>query len=105
MLKGLPVRGRGRPRKYPVNKSDDFENSKYEKFFNKSQRSAEENKIIDVKKIVNEIFDFLYKGNYSDKLFSRPKNFEENSVLKNLYEEAPLPTKEKNLKNCNEVFY
>ena len=105
LLAGLPIRGRGRPRKYPVNKTDDFENSKYDKFFNNNQRSAGENKKIDVKKIVNEIFDFLYKGKYADKLFSKPNNFEENLVLKNLYEEAPLPNKEKNLKNCNEVFY
>ncbi len=66
-----------------MNKTDDFENSKYDKFFNNNQRSAEENKKIDVKKIVNEIFDFLYKGKYADKLFSKPNNFEENLVLKN----------------------
>ena len=88
-----------------MNKPNDFENTKYEKFFEENQRSAEENKIIDIKKIVNEIFDFIYKGKYSEKLFSHPNNFEENFILKNLYEEAPLSSKEKNLKNCNEVFY
>ena len=88
-----------------MNKPNDFENTKYEKFFEENKRSAEENKIIDIKKIVNEIFDFIYKGKYSERLFSHPNNFEENFILKNLYEEAPLSSKEKNLKNCNEVFY
>ena len=58
-----------------------------------------------MKKIVNEIFEFIYKGKYNEKLFSHPNDIEENFILKNLYEDAPLPSKEKNLKNCDEVFY
>ena len=55
--------------------------------------------------VINEVFDFIYKGNYSNKLFSHPKNYEENYILKNLYENAEVVKKDKTQINCNEAFY
>ena len=40
-----------------------------------------------------------------DKLFSHPKSFEENPILKNLDDNAPISDKQKNSKSCDEVFY
>lgn len=105
LMEGQPKRGRGRPRKYPPKSVGDFESTKYEVFFNDNNRSVEEGKTIDTKKIVNEVFDLIYKGKYSDKLFSHPKTWEENPILKNLCDEAPLSSKQKAQKNCDEVFY
>ena len=59
-----------------------------------------------MKNVINEVFDFVYKGKYFDKLFSHPKNYEENPILKNLYENAEIVTKkDQSKKNCNEAFY
>ena len=105
LLEGQPKRGRGRPRKYPPKTMGDFENTKYDSFFNNTPRNPEEGKTIDMKNVVNDVFNFIYKGNYSNKLFSNPKSYEENPILKNLYENAEVSTNEKNKKTCNEVFY
>jgi hypothetical protein len=58
-----------------------------------------------MKNVIDEVFDFIYKGKYSNKLFSHPKNYEENSILKNLYENSDVTKKDKNQINCNEAFY
>ena len=104
-MEGQPKRVRGRPRKYPPKTNGDFETMKYDSFFNNSPRNPEEGKNINMQNVVNEVFDFIYKGAHSDKLFSHPNNYEENPILKNLYEDAPTSTKEKAQKTCNEVFY
>ena len=83
----------------------DFETLKYDVFFNENHRTKEENKEIDIKNVINEVFDFIYKGKYSNILFSHPKSYEENPVLKKLYENAPISKADKNSKNCNDVFY
>ena len=83
----------------------DFETLKYDVFFNENHRTKEENKEIDIKNVINEVFDFIYKGKYSNILFSHPKSYEENPVLKKLYENAPISKTDKNSKNCNDVFY
>ena len=56
----------------------DFETLKYDVFFNENHRSKEPNKEIDIKNVINEVFDFIYKGKYSNILFSHPKSYEEN---------------------------
>ena len=83
----------------------DFETLKYDVFFNENHRTKEENKEIDIKNVINEVFDFIYKGKYSNILFSHPKSYEENPVLKKLFENAPISKADKNSKNCNDVFY
>ena len=105
MLEGLPKRGRGRPRKYPPKTEGDFETLKYDKFFEENFRKKAEDENIDMINVINEVFDFIYKGNYSNKLFSHPKNYEENYILKNLYENAEVIKKDKTQINCNEAFY
>ena len=105
LLEGKPKRGRGRPRKYPPKSPGDFETTKYEIFFKNPERTAKEETTIDVEKVVTKTFDFIYNGNYSSKLFSHPKSYEENPILKNLVANTPAPEKPKNLKTCDEVFY
>ena len=105
LLEGKPKRGRGRPRKYPPKSPGDFETTKYEIFFKNPERAAKEGTTIDVEKVVTKTFDFIYNGNYSSKLFSHPKSYEENPILKNLVANTPAPEKPKNLKTCDEVFY
>ena len=83
----------------------DFETLKYDVFFNENHRTKEENKEINIKNVINEVFDFIYKGKYSNILFSHPKSYEENPVLKKLFENAPISKADKNSKNCNDVFY
>ena len=104
LLEGQPKRGRGRPRKYPPKTVGDFESTKYDSFFNNSPRNPEEGKTIDVKNVVPLVFDFLYKGQYMTKLFSHPKTWEENPILKNLDENTPIADM-KTQKTCDEVFY
>jgi len=104
LLEGQPKRGRGRPRKYPPKTVGDFESTKYDSFFNNPPRNPEEGKTINVHNVVNQVFDFLYKGAYTEKLFSRPKTLEENPILKNLNNNAPVSEKGKQ-KTCDEVFY
>ena len=105
LLEGQPKRGRGRPRKYPPKAVGDFESTKYDSFFNNPPRCPEEGKSIDVHNVVTQVFDFIYKGMHMDKLFSHPKTYDENPILKNLYDSAPISDKPKNTKCCDEVFY
>ena len=98
-------RGRGRPRKYLPNMPGDFETNKYESFFNDVERKKDETKTIDITAVVNNVFDFLFKAESSSKLFSHPTKFEENVLLNNLNTKAPIATKEKKDKTCDDVFY
>ena len=84
---------------------NDFETLKYDVFFDEFPRKKQEDKSFDMDEIINEVFDFVYKGKYSDKLFSHPKNCEENFVLKNLLENSIITKKDKSEINCNEAFY
>ena len=90
LLEGQPKRGRGRPRKYPPKTIGDFESTKYDVFFNNPPRNAEEGKSIIVHNVVNQVFDFLYKGPNADKLFSHPQTWEENPILKNNSKELAM---------------
>ena len=72
------------------------------------KENPEEGKTIDVKKVVPLVFDFLYKGQYMTKLFSHPKTWEENPILKNLNDNTPIADKKTQKtcqKTCDEVFY
>ena len=104
-MEGVPQRGRGRPRKYPPKTSGDFESTKYEIFFTLNERGPEEGKEMDIKEVVQEVFEFIYQGSSSDKLFSKPNNYQENPILNNLVLQSPVTTKPKNQRTCDEVFY
>ena len=80
-MEGLPKRGRGRPRKYPPKTAGDFETTKYDVFFTSNNREPEEGVNIDIIPLVQEVFDFLYRGQYANKLFSSPKSYEQNYIL------------------------
>ena len=41
-MEGQPIRGRGRPRKYPPQPAQDFEATKYPNFFDNEQRKVKE---------------------------------------------------------------
>ena len=58
-----------------------------------------------MKELTSEVYDFLYQGPYEGKLFSHPKNYEENPILKNLVKDSDVSSKPKNEKTCDEVFY
>ena len=60
---------------------------------------------MDIKAVVEEVFQKLYKGKYADKLFSKPENIENCIVLNKLMNAAPLPDKNKINKTCDDVFY
>ena len=104
-MEGLPKRGRGRPRKYPPKTAGDFETTKYDVFFTLNNREPEEGVNIDIVSLVQEVFDFLYRGQYANKLFSSPKSYKENSILNNLANNEEFSKKSKNEKTCDEVFY
>ena len=94
-----------RPCKYPSKEPDDVYTTKYDSFFNNPPRCPEEEKTFDVHNIIIQNFDSIYKGKYKNYLFSHPKSYDENPILKNLYDNAPISEKEKDSKSCDEVFY
>ena len=119
---GQIKRGRGRPRKYPPKAVSDFENTKYSVFFTMQNRKSEEGINIDneIPKIINTVFDDIFKGQYKEKLFSRPQKVEEDPLFNNLLNKKENlnenennnninninnNNQEKKEKNCNEVFY
>ena len=105
MLEGQVRRGRGRPRKYPPKQKSDFESCKYDNFFNNPFRKGEEGIILNVPKLVENVFNFLYLGPYKGKLFSKPQNYEENYILNNLVKNKKISPKIKDERSCDEVFY
>ena len=68
-------------------------------------RGPEEGKNIDIVQLVQQVFTFIYESSTSDKLFSKPKTYQENSILNNLVNQSPFSTKPKKEKCCDEVFY
>jgi len=99
----LMRRGRGRPRKYPQNEIT-FENTKYDNFFQNPKRRSDW-AAFNVKDVVDKVFEFIYKGKYKDKLFSKPEKYEDNYILDNLVKNEKLPLKPKNEICCDEAFY
>ena len=98
-------RGRGRARKLPPKAKNDFETNKYDTFFNKDGRSPINEEEININKLIEEVFDFIYKSPLSNKLFSHPKNFKENPVLENLFIKKEIDNKSNELKTCDDAFY
>ena len=105
LLEGQVKHGRGRPRKYPPKTQVDFESTKYDSFFNAPNRKAEEGIIINIQKLVEKVFNFIYLGPYKDKLFSRPNTYQENYILNSLVKNEKISEKVKNERSCDEVFY
>ena len=105
MLEGQPKRGRGRPRKYPPKAAGDFESTKYDNFFSNSSRAVQDEKPLDCDTFAKEIYKFIYESPTAEKLFCIPKNYKDNSILKNLAENEPIPDKIKSNKTCDDVFY
>ena len=96
-------RGRGRPRKY-AQPENTFENTQYDNFFQDAKRRSDW-AAFNVKDVVDKVFEFIYKGKYRDKLFSKPEKYEDNFILDNLVKNEKLPLKPKNEKSCDDVFY
>ena len=104
LVTGQSKRGRGRPRKYPLLENK-FETCRYDGFFHQPHRRIETGTQINIKEIVEKVFDFIYKGKYTDKLFSHPENYTENFILDNLIKNTKFPIKQKIEANCDEAFY
>jgi hypothetical protein len=104
LMIGQSKRGRGRPRKYPQLENQ-FETIRYDNFFHSPKRKNETGVQLNIKDIVEKVFDNIYKGKYTDKLFSHPENYTENFILDNLVKNTKLPMKQKLETNCNEAFY
>ena len=103
---GSVIRGRGRPKKYPLaNNKSDFETNKFENFFNLNNRGPEEGKIIDLNSLIEDVFKFIYQGQNSDKLFSKPKNYKDNPILNNISIGKEISNKNKKEKTCDDIFY
>lgn len=103
-LEGEPQRSRGRPRKYPKKEKENFELTKYDTFFNQNGRSPEDGNSFDVLPVVKEVFNFIYESPNANKLFSKPKSFNDIPVLFNLVSGKIIPTKPNNEKTCDEGF-
>ena len=104
-MEGQIKRGRGRPRKYPPKPQLDFESTKYENFFNLPNRKAEERIILNIPLLVENVFNFIYLGPYSDKLFNKYNSYKENYILDNLTKNEKVSEKPRSQKSCDEVFY
>ena len=103
---GSTIRGRGRPKKYPLtNNKSDFEINKFENFFNLNNRGPEEGKIIDLNSLIEDVFKFIYQGQNSDKLFSKPKNYKDNPILNNISIGKEISNKDKKEKTCDDILY
>ena len=101
---GAIKKGRGRPRKIPQPENL-FEISKYDNFFLFPKRRNETRTPLNIKDIVEKVFQFIYKGKYKDKLFSEPATYEDNFILDNLVKNTKLPLKQKLDTSCDEAFY
>ena len=101
----MEKRGRGRPRKYIKNVTEDFDR-KYDNFFEESNRKKNTDDNFNINDAVNNAFYFLFKGKYSDKLFKPINNINENPILKNLIEnDESVINKEKSFKCADDIFY
>ena len=105
LIEGKPKRNKGRPPKYPKKKNEDFEHSKYNDFFSKNERSPKDGNSFDILPVVQEVFSFIYKSPNADKMFSKPKSFNDIPVLLNLISKNNETTSNAhNEKTCDEVF-
>ena len=100
----ISYRGRGRPRKYP-SKAPDFEINKYDNYFELDKRKPEEGKSIEIISLVKEVFDFIYKSKFSEKLISKFNEAKDNPILNYLLEGKEMITKVNKEKTFDEIFY
>ena len=101
-------RGRGRPRKYLPNFPGDFETNKYDSFFNNANRKRDDTKTWELSTVLHNGFNFLFKGEYRDKLFSRPEKIEDNILLNKLLlaeSNNAIENIDKKERKCDDVFY
>ena len=101
-------RHRGRPRKYPPKTSElDFDYDKYFIIKNKKHRNKEKRKNININNsFIEEIFNFIYKENYCDKLFSKPEKYKDEIILYNLSINKEIDnSKPKNEKSIDDIIY
>ena len=54
--------------------------------------------------MVKEVFSFIYEAPTSNKLFSKPKNFNDIPVLSNLVSGINIQKKDGNVKTCDDAF-
>jgi hypothetical protein len=102
----MEKRGRGRPRKYIKNLSEDFEINKYDIFFEDNIRKKNNENNIDVKNAAYVAFNCLFQGKYKDKLFKCINDINENPILKNLIDNnESIIKKEKKLKCCDDILF
>ena len=98
-------RGRGRPRKYSPNFPGDFETNKYDTFFTQSNRKKDETQQWEVNKVLQNVFEFLFEGEYKEKLISKHEKLEDNVLLHNLAIVEPVTQIDKKERKCDDVFY
>ena len=60
---------------------------------------------INISRLVNEIFNSLFKSKNSNKLFSKPNTYKDNPILSGLVLNNPISDKPKNEKNFDEIIY
>ena len=68
-------------------------------------RKSEEGIFLNIPLLVENVFNFIYLGPYSDKLFNKYKSYKENYILDNLTKNEKVSEKPRNQKSCDEVFY
>ena len=103
---GAKANKKGRPRKNNLNNVQDIDIKKFnELLFDNEFRRPIKEEIFDTHNIAYQVFYFLYNGKYADKFYSHPKSLEENSILKNLYNDLPISNEDRNKKKCDDIFY
>ena len=100
----MPIRSRGRPRKYPKKQNEDFEETKYYNFFSQDGRKTEDGKFFDILPIIQEVYNFIYEAYRANKLFSKPKSLNDIPVLLNLVSRNNNLIESKNEKTCDDIF-
>lgn len=96
-------RGRGRPRK-EINDENDFGFKKYNTFLEdeKRKKNSEENNELS-SEFYENIFKDIFKEEFKEKFLSKPKSFEDISLLKKLKEGLMNELKENHKKCCDDI--
>ena len=98
-----PKSNRGRK---PLQRGYDYESTKYLNFFQAAKRRIIPGEKIDITSLVENVFNFIFKGNYTNKLFSHPESYNEHYVLNKLVNNFIFdPTKDNIRITCDEIFY
>lgn len=74
-------------------------------FFHSPKRKTNNGEIINMQTIVENVFNFIFKGNYTYRLFSHPKNFQEHYILNRLVNGTIFDVSKPNyIITCDTVF-